>query len=140
MANDIALRPLLTGAKAAAEAAWPDAPASLGWPRIARSGAYSVVLLGPGDREFQGGNCTSSVSITLLLRAPLPSAAQDEVELIKADRINAAIAQVQTGPTFTAYGYLPIVSKFDPRESEDLDENFYQVSVTLTVQTQEVHH
>ena len=140
MANDIALRALLVAAKAAAEAAWPDAPASLGWPRISRTGAYSVVLLGPGDRDFQGNNCSTSVSITMLLRAPLPSSTDDEVELIKADRINAAIAQVQTGPTFTGYGYLPIVSKFDPRESEDLDENYYQVLVTLSVQTSEVHH
>ena len=99
-----------------------------------------MVLLGPGDRDFQGNNCSTAVSITLLLRAPLPSSTDDEVELIKADRINAAIAQVQTGPTFTAYGYLPIVSKFDPRESEDLDENYYQVLVTLSVQTEEVHH
>lgn len=140
MANDIALRPLLLAAKAAAEAAWADAPSSLGWPRFPRTGAYSVVLLGPSDRQFQGGNCTTPVSITVLLRAPLPTAAQDEVELIKADRINDAIAELQTGPTFTAYGYLPIVSRFDPRESEDLDENYYQVSVTLTVQTTEDHH
>jgi hypothetical protein len=141
MANsDISLHLLLLEAVDRVKEAWPGLTAiDLGPARVERTAPYAVVGLSPVSREFHGQNVRSYVELVIIGRWPLPGAADNPVEIEKCYRVDEIIATMQKDVNFNDFANLPVVSSVDTRASDDLEQNLYQVMVTVTMSVLSPH-
>jgi hypothetical protein len=142
MANsDMSLHLLLLEAVDRVKEAWPGLTAiDLGPSRVERTAPYAELALSSVSREFRGQNVQSNVEIMIRGRWPLPGASDNPVEVEKCYRIDEIVATMQKDAHFNDLANLPLVAMVDPRSSEDLEQNLYQVVISLTMSFLSPHH
>ncbi len=146
MSNSLATRTFFEGLAAAAVAAWsvtrvyPGAPRE---PMTASKLPYSSIDWSGAAITFSASGRKNSVEQTYEFEIygafAFPDDPQKIILLEASDRADELIAAVQTGPNFTAYGYLPLVTAVEPMAIFDEGEEAYGVKVTFSVKATADH-
>lgn len=147
MSNALQTRALITGIEAAIQIAWgPNFPIAVGQPRVPfAQNSFAVILWEPVTIEF--GGKVGSVSrpgqfnvFTITGRWPFPADKTQILDLLKVDKANLLIAQLQMGPVFANIGGFPLVTGVSPSETDDPNEKVYEVTLTFSCYTIADHH